>query len=184
MRQVIIENPILNSPYTEPTRHFRFSEDGITDEIVESRRVSGYFVPVPRPKKKGAQRSLETEWTEDRFKESEFINRVRSRVQQWRRGGYQGITKSTSRLLEHWQHPDRELKLFICQIEAAETAIYIAEVTKKYSDVRIQNKIQDANHWKDKKAWYDRFFPGRLITTEESGSLRKDANEAIKKNFN
>jgi hypothetical protein len=34
--QVVIENPILNSPYEEPRRHFRFTEDGITDEIVEA----------------------------------------------------------------------------------------------------------------------------------------------------
>jgi type III restriction enzyme len=26
MSQVVIENPIINSPFDEPTRHFRFSE--------------------------------------------------------------------------------------------------------------------------------------------------------------
>ena len=30
----VIENPILNSPFEEPDRHFRFDDDGITDEIV------------------------------------------------------------------------------------------------------------------------------------------------------
>jgi alpha-beta hydrolase superfamily lysophospholipase len=45
MPQVVIENPILNSPFKEPTRHFKFSDDGITDEVVESRRISSYFVP-------------------------------------------------------------------------------------------------------------------------------------------
>jgi hypothetical protein len=33
MPQVVIENPILNSPYDEPRMHCRFSEEGITDEI-------------------------------------------------------------------------------------------------------------------------------------------------------
>jgi adenine-specific DNA-methyltransferase len=33
MTQVVIENPVLNSPFQEPKRHFRFTEDGITDEI-------------------------------------------------------------------------------------------------------------------------------------------------------
>ncbi len=51
-RQVIIENPILNSPFEEPTRHFKFSEDGITNETAETRRVSAFFVPVPRSKKR------------------------------------------------------------------------------------------------------------------------------------
>ena len=33
MSQVVIENPIINSPFDEPTRHFRFSDEGITDEV-------------------------------------------------------------------------------------------------------------------------------------------------------
>ena len=82
MSQVIIENPVLNSPFEEPKCHFRFNEDGITNEIVESRRVSSYFVPIPRPKKKSAkQLAFETEWTKDRVKENEFINRVRGRIE-------------------------------------------------------------------------------------------------------
>jgi|GEM_PF-1536712 len=58
MKQVVIENPVINSPFEEPARHFRFSEDGITDELVESRRISAYFVPIASPKKKGAQAQL------------------------------------------------------------------------------------------------------------------------------
>jgi len=75
MAQVVIENPILNSPFEEPRRHFRFSDDGITNEVVESRRCSSYFVPIPRPRKRGAQLSF-TEWTEDRVRENEFITHV------------------------------------------------------------------------------------------------------------
>ncbi len=56
------------------------------------------------------------------------INRIRERVRTWRRGGWQGVTSTTRRLLEHWTEPERERPLYFCQIEAAETAIYIAEV--------------------------------------------------------
>lgn len=42
MGQVVIENPIINCPYSEPTRHFRFSDEGITHKIDETRRVSSY----------------------------------------------------------------------------------------------------------------------------------------------
>ena len=55
MPQVVIENPVLNSPFGEPKRHFKFTEDGITDEIIEERRISQYFVPIPQPKKKSAK---------------------------------------------------------------------------------------------------------------------------------
>jgi len=106
MGKVVIENPVINSPYEEPTRHFKFADEGITDELVEARRISAYFVPVPRPKKKGAQRAFETEWTQDRQEENKLINEIRARVAQWRQGGYQGITKTTKKLLGYWKAPD------------------------------------------------------------------------------
>jgi type III restriction enzyme len=145
MTQVVIENPILNSPYEEPTRHFRFSDEGITNEIVESRRVSSYFMPIPAAKKKGKQLAFDTEWTKDRVEENKFINRIRGRVAQWRQGGYVGITKTTRQLLEYWKRPDRERKLFFCQIEALETAIYITEVANKYGDAWIENELRRFN---------------------------------------
>ncbi len=59
MKQVVIENPVINSAFKEPSHHFLFTEDGITDEIVESRRTSAYFVPIAPPKKKGKQGIVE-----------------------------------------------------------------------------------------------------------------------------
>jgi type III restriction enzyme len=102
MPQVVIENPVLNSPFEEPKRHFRFTEDGITAEIVEERRISQYFVPIPPAKKKSPkQLSFETERTTDRVKEKKDINRIRKSVEKWRQGGYVAITKTTSKLIEN-----------------------------------------------------------------------------------
>ncbi|MEW6667763.1 MAG: BPTD_3080 family restriction endonuclease [Thermodesulfobacteriota bacterium] len=143
-QQVIIENPVINSPFEEPQRHFRFTEDGITDEIVDARRISAYFVPISPPKKKNKQIALFTQWTQDRVEENKFINRVREAVDRWRRGRYVDITKTTGRLLEYWKDPARELKLFFCQIEAMETAVYITEVARKY-DPWIENELRLAN---------------------------------------
>jgi len=146
MKQVVIENPILNSPFEEPRKHFRFTDEGITNEIVEQRRISTYFVPIPRPKKKLARQLIfDTEWTADRIEENKFINQVRERVVQWRKGGYVGISRMTARLLEYWQRPDREKKLFFCQIEALETAIYITEVASRYGDSWIENELRRSN---------------------------------------
>lgn len=62
MKQVVIENPIINSPFKEPTRYFRFSDEGITNDVVKGRRTSSYFVPIAKPKKKGVnQLHFETE---------------------------------------------------------------------------------------------------------------------------
>ncbi len=110
---VVIENPILNSPFSEPTRHFRFDESGITDQISEGRRSSIYFIPIAQPKKKGKQLVFDTEWTQDRIEENKFVNRVRPRITVWREGGYVGVTPTTARLLEYWTDTDREKKLLL-----------------------------------------------------------------------
>lgn len=79
MTQVVIENPIINSPFEEPRRHFRFNDDGITDEVAAGRRVSSYFVPIAQPRKKGGRQAslFETEWTQDRIEENALVNDIR-----------------------------------------------------------------------------------------------------------
>jgi type III restriction enzyme len=140
--QVVIENPIINSPFDEPTRHFRFDDQGITNEEVIGRGVSHYFVPIARPKKKNGsveQGIFETEWTQDRIEENKLVNAIRHRVLTWRKGGYVGVTPTTARLIAYWTDPSRERKLFFCQNEALQTVIYIVEVAKKYGDAWIEN---------------------------------------------
>lgn len=146
MSQTVIENPVINSPFTEPARHFRFTDEGISDEIIGERRSSSYFIPIARPKKKGKQLALDTDWTQDRIEENRFVNRVRERVKQWRSGGYVGTTATTRHLLEYWNDEERERRLFFCQIEALETAIYITEVAGKYGDAWIENTLREANN--------------------------------------
>ncbi|MBV6490725.1 MAG: hypothetical protein CNCCGFBP_01215 [Fimbriimonadaceae bacterium] len=145
MPEVVIENPILNSAFEEPTRHFKFTDVGITDQIIKVRRKSTYFIPVPKPKKKGKQLTLESSWTNDRIQRNENVDNIRARVAAWRLGKYAGITPTTRRLLEHWKHPERARKLFFCQIEALETTIYITEVASKFGDGWIADKLRDAN---------------------------------------
>ncbi len=104
----VIDNPILNSPFREPARHFRFDEQGITSDIVERRRTSAYFIPIAQPRKKGKQLQFETEWTEDRLEENRMVHLIRQRVDAWRKGGHVGVTGTTARLLEYWTNPDRD----------------------------------------------------------------------------
>ncbi|MDQ6682699.1 MAG: DEAD/DEAH box helicase family protein, partial [Chloroflexota bacterium] len=130
----VIENPILNSPFREPSRHFRFDEDGITSEIVEGRRRSTYFTPIAAPRRKVAkgqpldQLSLPGNWTAERMQENNEINRIRAHVAAWRNAGWPGVTATTRELLTYWTADDRIKPLFFCQVEALETAIYITEV--------------------------------------------------------
>src|SRR4051812_16466967 len=93
----VISNPIINSAFSEPTRHFRFDDDGITDEVVHGRRISSYFVPIAKSKKKkgSKQQVFDTEWTQDRIEENRLVNQIRARVAIWRDGGYLGVTPVT-----------------------------------------------------------------------------------------
>ena len=58
MADVVIENPVINSPYDEPTRHFRFGEEGITNEIVEGNGDQSVFHADPAAPKKRSQLSF------------------------------------------------------------------------------------------------------------------------------
>ena len=70
MADRIIDNPIINSPYRAPEQYFRFDDEGITNEKVPGRRPSQYFIPVPRPRKRGLQIELEfAEFTADKIAE-------------------------------------------------------------------------------------------------------------------
>ncbi len=78
MPQVVIENPVINSPFEEPQRHFRFDEQGITNQIELARRISQYFIPIAKPRKKTKERQLTfDEWTEERIEEKNASRRSR-----------------------------------------------------------------------------------------------------------
>ena len=42
-----LENPILNSPYEPPARHFVLGPHGPTGEVRQGRRLSESFIPIP-----------------------------------------------------------------------------------------------------------------------------------------
>ena len=143
---VLIENPIINSPFREPDRQFAFDDFGIKNEVIAGRRPSSYFIPIAGAKKsKTGQMVMDTEWTKDRIEENSFINGVRGKVRIWRDAGYPGVTPTTLQLLRYWSNPDREKKLFFCQIEALETIIYITECAKSFGDAWMLNDLKSAN---------------------------------------
>jgi type III restriction enzyme len=147
MSNSVITNPIINSPFEEPQRHFRFSDEGITGEILSERRVSAYFVPIARPKKRKANQveMAFEEWSGDRLRENKLINQIRVQVSLWRRGDYTGVTRTTRQLLEYWQRPEKERRLFFAQVEALETIIYLTEVAHKYGDAHLMEEVREGN---------------------------------------
>jgi type III restriction enzyme len=86
MLAAVIDNPILNSPFAEPSSHWELDENGIPTGIAaEGRRCSGFIVPVPPPKHKvTAQASLGLEDGYGKRQANDYINEIRGKVAQWR----------------------------------------------------------------------------------------------------
>jgi type III restriction enzyme len=47
MPQATIDRLIINSPYEEPQRHWRYDREMRTFDLVEGRRPAGYVVATP-----------------------------------------------------------------------------------------------------------------------------------------
>lgn len=146
MSKVTIENPVINSPFEEPKRHFKFNARGITEEIAAGRRRSEYFMPFPKPKKLSGAAQIQFEIPDQDLREANtFINSVRTQVTAWRNSGYPGVTPTTRRLLEHWNNPENEPRLYFCQRETVETAIYLNEYENKQRNNSFYKQLVKAN---------------------------------------
>lgn len=147
MTDQFFEKPILNSPYDYPSQHWELDEKGQpTQKILQQRRPAEFVslvAPIPKPKKRrqgqdDEQQTLAPYDTagisdeQQKYDLSLFINSVREKVNAWRRLPNPvdwKVTPETARLLQHWRHHKFQSKRpFFCQVEAVETAIWLAEV--------------------------------------------------------
>lgn len=139
-----IANPVINSPFREPDRHFRVADGQVTGDVEPRRRPSEFFVPVAKPRKASPQLALQFGGGA-RQQPNEIVNEIRGAVGRWRQQGYPHTTSVTRDLLAHWRAEDRERPLFFCQVEAAETAIYLVEAAEKLGDTKALNQIRADN---------------------------------------
>lgn len=147
MADSFFETPILNSPYEYPAQHWELDPDGQpTNRIIPNRRPAEFVTPIPKPKKRKqskdeVQQSLPLFDTagistdDQAYDLSLFINSIRDKVNAWRQLPNPAdwkVTPETARLLQHWRHYDfPNIRPFFCQVEAVETAIWLAEVASK-----------------------------------------------------
>jgi type III restriction enzyme len=147
MAETDLSNPILNSPFNPPERHFVLGERGPTGEIKEGRRPSESFIPVPKPTKgSGKQQALDFDPTGERLEQNSLINDVRLEVERWRAHNWNGVTPYTRKLLAHWARgAHRDDPVFFCQREAAETAIFLAEVAGRHGTADYRRRLEPVN---------------------------------------
>jgi len=160
MSQEFFERPILNSPYEYPAEHWEIDESGQpTQKVIPKRRPAEFLTPIPKPRRQsGAGQQVSLNYGDDkgisterqRYEHAAIINGVREQVDKWRQlpETQWRVTPETARLLKHWRHHKfSTLRPFFCQVEAAETAIWLTEVAPKVGGIGrsyIQH-LKDAN---------------------------------------
>ena len=151
MSNPFFDHPILNSPYNCPQRHWELDTDGQpTQQVLESRRRAEFITPIPKPKKrKKAEQQDEMVFDEGKnlstsaqqYDITSIINQVRQAVDTWRslpNPSQWQVTPETARLLQHWRHHKFSgVRPFFCQVEAAETAIWLTEVAAQTKNGKL-----------------------------------------------
>ena len=165
MAEDFYEQPILNSPYEYPGRHWKLGEEGQpVNEIIESRRGSSLYTPIPKAKKKRGRKKKDEDQAElemgtegtfsvdgQSYDPTPIINEIRTQVEAWRNLPSPkdwNVTPETARLLTYWRGNHWEgIRPFFCQVEAVETAIWLTEVAPKLGKRtrRILDHLKDAN---------------------------------------
>ncbi|GHT00226.1 restriction endonuclease [Synergistales bacterium] len=151
MGNPFFDQPILNSPYEQPAKHWELDEltKQPTQRIVHKRRPVAYYSPIPRSRKQNDKaeqirldlidaKGLSTAAQEYNVA---IINQVRDAVDAWRQipdPSKWHVTPETARLLQHWRYHDfSSIRPFFCQVEAAETAIWLTEVAPEVKEGKL-----------------------------------------------
>ncbi len=121
-----VEQPILCSPYQEPTAYWIY--DPQTGEASKSpgRREAGYWYKTERTG--SDQLNL---FQEEQRDDLPLVNALRADIKRWRNSKYESATNVTKELLRHWGRENLLRRLFFCQREAVETIIYLVEILQR-----------------------------------------------------
>ena len=155
------EQPILNSPYEPPARHWELDDQGQpTQKVIETRRSADFITPIPKPRKRRAakgQQQLDLDEgnglssQDQQYEITVAINEIRRHVDQWRKLPNPrdwGVTPETARLLQHWRrHQFSNIRPFFCQVEAVETIIWLTEVAPRFGQTgrRLLDRLANVN---------------------------------------
>lgn len=120
-----VESPVICKPYYESDRYWEYDRQTGCAALREGRRPAAYWYKFAEADSRRGQLSLELE--EDR-RDLILVNKLRADVKRWRNAGWEGATNVTKDLLRHWYRKDRPRRFFFCQLEAAETMIFLNEI--------------------------------------------------------
>jgi type III restriction enzyme len=169
-----VNKPILCSPYEKPKAHWVYDTKTGEATQVSDRRPASYWYKTQRTGT--AQRQFAFMAEEERD-DLPLVNLLREDVERWRQTNYEGATPVTKQLLAYWTRRDRPRRLFFCQIEAAETAIYLTEILASGRRPRWKSKLSVEDYQRLSKAERPSFviqsrlnyFPTLIDVPNEAG---------------
>lgn len=122
-----VAEPILNNPYDEPQWHWWLIEGELPEKRPGRRPAMYWYKPPTRREEQDEEGTRERPGT---LIELKLVNRIRERVQAWRKEalvGGGGVTRTTCELMNYWRREGRQHRLFFAQLEATETVIFLIE---------------------------------------------------------
>ncbi|MFH2203099.1 MAG: type III restriction endonuclease subunit R [Elusimicrobiota bacterium] len=127
-----VAEPILNKPFEEPLAHW-FILEGAEPQVRDGRRPALVYPP----REEGTPWNLAdgTLIASKSYKpayEMVLVNRIRARIESWRKQGYPGVSRITLELIQWWRREGRQTRLFFAQLEAAESIIFLREARKDF----------------------------------------------------
>jgi type III restriction enzyme len=132
-----VESPVICKPYYEPTHYWEYDRTSGRAVKQPGRRPAAYWyklseeemrqrnLPLNFRDKRGDQMRLELE---EGRRDLVLVNKLRTDVKKWRQSNWEGGTNVTKDLLRHWWRKDRGRRFFFCQLEAAETMVFLNEI--------------------------------------------------------
>lgn len=146
-------DPVLNSPYAEPSRYWALDEhNNPTGEIISGRRAASFVTPVPGARTATGPQSgfqFANPLNLPGYDQNTYINHIRSRVSTWRQlaGAQWNVSETTKELMLYWRDKanfERD-RPFFCQIEAIETIIWLTEVAPPEVLNALKRRSVEAN---------------------------------------
>jgi type III restriction enzyme len=120
-----VEKPILNSPFEEPKEYWKLIEGEPPERVAGRRPAMYYYRPPTKDSDAGAGGA-------GIAIELKLVNRIRTRLAEWRSAGYPGASRVTLELLGYWRREGRRQRLFFAQSEAVETIIFLKEARSDF----------------------------------------------------
>ena len=138
-----VDKPILLHTLRGADQHWVYDPTTGIPTRTPGRREASYWYKTERTGSAQQQLAFMAEENRDNLP---LVNALREDVRRWRHSQWKGASETTKTLLRHWWREDRPRRLFFCQLEAAETVIYLREMLAQGRVPQFKLQLSLADH--------------------------------------